>query len=516
MWKVSGFVIMLSCLAACNLSTPGTVVPTVQPTRAASATSVATQTPTATATASATFTATATVTQTPTVTQTASVTPTPSITPMPDHLLRVDRLELVDLPDFLRDGVNEPYILFANSNDQESIRNIATGEPENTTQIVYASEARNQRRTALLTLQSSQGNRFYPAPQGKGFAYFVVNDNPGLYIMNIMPIGEASFSARIWQTSNLVQAGLLSEPVWTADGEQLAVTQAIGYGLDIVLYSRDTRARVNLTNSPTYDMYPSFSPDGRYMAFVSDRTICASWNPADADFCDATVQAHPIGGTVHLLDLASGDIRQVSDEFVVEAPRWINSQQLVIAAGDKNDLLNPRRQLWLADVNQDTVMPVLLAGDDDSNLYLSDAWSPDGQQVIFQRVTGNATEIVLMNTADGIVIRRRSDDLVFSRFGAVLAWSSVDDRIAIGGVGGRCPYGIRVADETFDWVATGNVPTICDPSFSASGDLLVYTGVTSEVDGRLDIYSATNNGFGQVNLTVDLLGSNLLIGWLEP
>ena len=93
-------------------------------------------------------------------------------------------------------------------------------------------------------------------------------------------------------------------------------------------------------------------------------------------------------------------------------------------------------------------------------------------------------------------------------------WSASGGRIAIGGTGGRCPYGIRVADTTFDWVATGNQPSICNPIFSPDGQNMVYTGVTSDVDGRLDIYSASENGFSQFNLTANLRGVNTLIGWL--
>lgn len=512
MWKLSGYVCLALILAACNLSSPATVTPTPTPTITASPTSAATLTATNTVTATPTASNTPTATNTPTVTSTPSITPTASITPAPEIILRADNINLVEIPDFLRDGIDSPLILFANSNNQSNISNVSTGQPQNTQQIIYATSPGSQQRTQLLELQSSEGNRFYPSPTGNALAYFVPGLNPGLYILSITPVRETTFSGRFWATTTLMQRGILSEPVWTSDGEQLAVTQQTGYALDIFLYSRDTRGRDNITNSPSYDMFPAFSPDGRYMAFVSDRATCPSWNPADDDFCDALTQEAPIGGTVHLLDLETNEVRQISDKFVTEAPRWINNSLLVIAAGNQTDLLNPQRTLWLANVNTNDVQQVQLEGDDDSVLYLADAWSPDGRRVVFQRATSSETEIVLM-TVDGTVIRRRSDELIFPRFGVNIAWSPIGDRIAIGGIGGRCPYGIRVADTSFDWVATGNAPSICDPIFSADGQNIVYTGVTSDVDGRFDIYSASANGFGQVNLTGNLLGSNTLIGW---
>jgi len=513
MWKSIIPIFLVMVLSACNLNAPATETPTATYTETQTATTAATVQAIDTATVTSTASNTPTPSHTPTVTFTPGNTATPSITPAPDIILRADQLDVLEIPDFLRNGLSSPVVVFANSNDQTTITNVATGEAQNTQQIVYVTSPGSQQRTSILELESAEGNRFYPAENGTALAYFLPNVNPGLYILNLRPVEEATFSARLWQTTTLVQRGILSEPVWTSDGEALAVTQQTGYALDIFLYSRDTRERVNLTNSPSYDMFPAFSPDGRFMAFVSDRATCPSWNPADDNFCDALTQSPPTGGTVHLLNLETGEVRQLLDEFVTEAPRWINNNRLVIAAGDQNDLLNPQRNLWLADVITNEVVRVQLPGDDDSVQYLSDVWSPDGETVIFQRATISSTEIVMM-TVDGDVIDRRSDDLTFPRYSVRMDWSATGDRIAIGGTGGRCPFGVRVADTAFDWVATGNAPVMCNPVYSPDGQNLAFTGITSDVDGRLDIYSATENGFGQFNLTANLRGSNILIGWM--
>lgn len=513
MWKSIIPILLVMVLSSCNLTAPATETPTATYTETHTATMVATVPATHTATATATASYTATPSHTPTVTLTPGNTATASITPAPDILLRADRLDVLEIPDFLRNGLASPVVLFANGNDRTTITNVATGEAQNTQQIVYVTSPGSQQRTVILELQSAEGNRFYPANNGTALAYFLPDVNPGLYILNLRPVEGATFSARLWQTRTLVQRGILSEPVWASDGEGLAVTQQSGYALDIFLYTRDTRERINLTNSPAYDMFPAFSPDGRYMAFVSDRATCASWNPADENFCDALTRESPTGGTVHLLNLETGEVRQLLDEFVTGAPRWINANRLVIAAGDQNDLLNPQRTLWLADINTNQVVQVQLPGDDDSVQYLSDAWSPDGETVIFQRATISSTEIIMM-TVNGDIIDRRSDDLTFPRYSVRIDWSSTGNRIAIGGTGGRCPYGVRVADTAFDWVATGNAPVMCNPIYSPDGLNLAFTGITSDVDGRLDIYSATENGFGQFNLTANLRGSNTLIGWM--
>ena len=495
--------------------TPVSITPSTSPTEAIATTAVPTNTETEPPTATSTPTETATATLTPTMTLTPSITPTASVTPAPEIPFMSDQLALVDtMPDFLIDGIDSPLILFANNNNQSTIRNMSTAQPENTLQVLYVTQAGSLDRTAILELEANEDNKFFPAANGNAIAYFLPRGVfGGLYILNIVSPSGFSSSTRIWATSSLSQRGILSEPVWTSDGEALAVTLQTAYDLDIFLYPRDGSIRTNITNSPSYDFWPVFSPDGQYMAFVSDRTACPSWNPGDANACDALTVPAPYGGTVYLMDLSTNEVRQVSEQFVTEPPRWINNNLLVIAAGDQTDLLNPQRSLWLANISTETVEHVQLAGDDDSVQYLADAWSPDGSSVIFQRATASQAEIVLMTT-EGEVIRRRGEDLSFPRFGVSIAFSPRGDRIALGGVGGRCPFGIRVAERDFTWLASGTSPSICNPVFSPDSQSIAFTGVTSDVDGRLDIYSSSAEGFSMVNLTADLRGMNTLIGWI--
>lgn len=513
MWKHGLFLLSVVLVAGCNVTTAPTATPSPTQAPSATATVSATATNTPTATATATATVTPTPSNTPTVTSTPSITPTASITPAAQVPFRSDQLSVVELPPEIRDGIENPLIVFTNSNNQQTIDNIATAQPENTTEILYFTAPGSRRRTPVLELDASTGDQIYLAENGNALAYFQPGGTaPGLYILNINT--STGFSNRIWTSTTLSQRGIVSPPVWTADGERLAVTLQTEYALDIFLYSRDGSRRENLTQSGAFDMWPAFSPDGRSMAFVSDRATCPTWVPGEEDFCDALAQEPSVGGMVYLMTLESREVRPIADVFVTEPPRWLTNRLLIIAGGDQTDLLNPQRNLWLADTVTGEVTPVRLEGDGDDVLYLSDIWSPDGSRVLFQRATLSETEIVLMNT-DGTLIRRRSDDLSFPRFGMSASWSPLGDRLVIGGVGGQCPYGVRVADpDTFEWVATGNLPSICNPIYSPTGENMAFVGITSEVDGRLDVYSASQNGFGAQNLTGDLLGTMNLIGWI--
>lgn len=518
-------VLLLS--AGCNLLAIDQITPTATPSDTPTATSTTTATPTATHTATITQTPsitptpsdTATPTNSPTPTNTATVTPTASITPQAAVNFVFDNWERVPAPAQLQNGASSPLIAFLNSNDQESIGNIATAQPDTNVQTLYFTPSGGRSgRIAALQMESSTGNRVYPAPDGRSVAYFrEAGGNSGLYLV----LFANDLAGRVARMDSLVQRGILSEPTWSPDGRYMAISLRTGYALDIFLY--DTRApvqvvnRVNLTNSGAYDWWPVWSPDGTQIAFVSDRATCPSWNPSDRNFCDALTDPAPRGGTVHVMDADGGAVRQVADVYVTEPPRWINNNLLVLAGGDQTDLLAPERSLWLANLTTGRSQPVRLPGDDDSVLYLGDAWRDDGSALIFQRVGLTDTSIVMMQS-NGTLIRERAD-FDFPTFGFAASWSASTGRVAMGGVGGQCPYGVRVSDETFAFVATGSAsPGMCNPLYSPDGQTLAFMGVTASAtgaaDGRRDVYSASFNGFGAVNLTGDLRGSVRLLGWV--
>lgn len=515
-------VVSLCCvlffITACNLEAAPTATPTQTATHTATATATATatdpatNTPTFTPSKTPTPTLSPTASNTPTITPTPTLSPTPSITPRPVVPFLSDQLELLDLDPAIQDGITNPLIAFTNSNDEVSISNPATAAPENPQQFLYFAPSGSRNRFTILETNSSVQDRIFVEKSGKAVAFFSpAGSAPGLYIANLQ--SGLPFSSRVWATQSLEQRGIISPPVWTDDGENLAVVLENGYSIDIFLFARDGSARVNLTNSGSFDMFPAFSPGGRYMAYVSDRSSCPSWNPADPEFCDLATQDTPLGGTVHLYDFQTEQTRELSDEYVTEPPRWITDELLVIAAGDGNDLLNPVRNLYLVNVRNNAIQRIVVNGDSGDTLYLSDAWAPDASALVVQRATIGDTSVVVFRP-DGTVIRQRAD-FSFPRFGLRTAWSAAGDRIAFGGSDGSCPFGVRVANQAFEFVATGNPPpTMCDPVFAPDGSGLAFTGVITTLDGRLDVYSASANGFGVFNMTGDLDGSMNLIGWV--
>jgi Tol biopolymer transport system component len=450
------------------------------------------------------------VTNTATVTDTPTLTPIPSITPQPMVGFVFDQWETVELPASIQDGLESPLIVFVNENDRDTVGNALTPQPAtNVETLYYVSPSNSANRVSILQLEASTGNQIYISSNGASIAYFQQKSDgtSGLYILDV-PIG---FSARILPVNSLIQRGFPSEPTWSPDGAQMAMTLATGYDMDIFIVNKDGSAPQNVTHHGSYDLYPAWSPDGRYILFVSDRERCPSWIPDEPEACDPNTSLPPNGGNPYILDVDTGEVTRLSNQWVTEPPRWLNANQVIFSSGDPA-FGDPERTLWIASINPVQAREVHVTNGQDSPIRLAESWSPDGSAVLFQSA-GNTTEIVLAQN-DGALVGRTAD-LTFTRFGMAASWSPDGSLVAIGGVDGQCPYGIAVLDSNFEFVTRSSPPpSACDPAYSPDGQWLAFTGVSTQRDGRVDIYVAGPNGRGVVNLTGSLRGQIQLLGWV--
>jgi Tol biopolymer transport system component len=421
-----------------------------------------------------------------------------------------DNWDFIEAPAGLQSVLTSPLIAFVNLNNRTGAL-VGTPQPGNDVETLFYVSPNGGAPIEILQMTAATGSQVYLSGDGLSIAYMRLENNArsdGLYVIDLRL--EVPIRGRVLPTTSLVQRGIASTPQWSPDGSQLLMAVATGYDIDLFLIGVDGSAPINITQTGSYDFHPTWSPDGRHIAFLSDRFQCPSWIPGEPGSCDGTGTPPPTSGYVYVMNVETRDVRQISNAAVSEPPRWVNPRQISYAIGNPafGDL---ERQLWIADIDSGQTRQVVLNSNDDP-IKLSESWSSNGQQVIYQ-AAGSSTAIVLTH-ADGREIAR-SSELNFARYGLSAAWSPNGQAVAIGGVNGQCPYGSTVIDNTFDFLARANPPpSMCEPRFSPSGDRIAFTGVNPRIDGRLDIYVANNNGFGAVNLTSAFRGQIRLLGWV--
>jgi TolB protein len=447
---------------------------------------------------------------TPSSTLTWTPQPTPSTTPSPTLNFIYDNWDFVEAPAGIESMLVTPHLAFVNTNNR-NVQNIGTPTPGNNISTLYYLSSNGGTPVEMLQMTAETGDQVYVAPTGNAIAYMRLENTPstdGLYVVDLTL--ATPIRGRILATTSLNQRGIPSEPVWSPDGTRLAVALETAYDIDIFTVGRDGATPTNMTRNGSYDFWPTWSPDGRYLSFVSDRAVCPSWIPGEPNTCDGTDTEPPRGGYVYIMDVTTGETRQISQQWVTEPPQWVNPRQIAYASGEPA-FGDPARELWIADIFTNETRQLVLDQNDDPFKF-AESWSPNGQQVFYQAADDSTT--LVLASLDGTEIAR-VDNLNFTRFGVSAAWSPNGTTIAIGGVGGQCPYGVITITNEFGYVARGNPPpSMCEPTYSPDGSLLAFTGVNPRQDGRIDIYVANANGFGAQNLTANLRGNINLLGWV--
>ncbi len=501
------FALLISACQALVAPTPSaTPTATVMPSPTSLPTLTFTPLPTVTPASTPTATITATVTLTATATHTATITKTPTITPVPGPRFVYDNWQIVDVPPLLRDGLDSPMVVFINRNNRLPDYDVRTPRPNTHSQTLYfAAPLTGGLRLPVIQMNADTVSGVAVAPPGNGVSWFVSEPlaNAGFYLLDT----ETGISSRVLAIDSPLQRDVASEVQWSPDGSQLTIAVENAWAIDIYSIDRASGAFTNLTRSDNRDFWPSWSPDGRSLLFVSDRARCpGGWQPGAPDGCGQLRDGRAFGGNPWLLYPESGERRLISDRWISEAPVWVNERLVSIAEGDL------QRSIYLIDLESGLEQRVHPLDAVSSQGSLMEIWSPNGSRVVLQDTSQTASVTTLLD-AQGQRIGGLPR-LAFPRFGMAAAWSPDGQRVALGGNNGFCPYGVRVLDERFFVVASGSTPPgMCDPVYSSDGRL-AFTGINPGIDGRIDVYVANRNGFGLRNLTGDLRGQIELLGWV--
>ncbi len=185
------------------------------------------------------------------------------------------------------------------------------------------------------------------------------------------------------------------------DGRYVAYHSDRSGNFDLWLHDRDTGAERNLTDHPTADIMGDWSPDGREIVFLSNR--------------DRNLQ-------VWVLELETGRVRRVSElgrampaEPHFSGPRWSSDGKAIgfVAGGDQ------AQTLWAVDPegrNERAVLSGVVGFD----------WYRDSRQVVCTRRAADGVlemqAVDLNSGAERVLLRGSTAEIVASRDGRHLAF----------------------------------------------------------------------------------------------
>jgi len=232
-----------------------------------------------------------------------------------------------------------------------------------------------------------------------------------------------------------------------------------GYN-QLCLMNADSSNLVRLTTKRANDYYPSVSPDGQHIIFVSNQST---------RFEIYTVNLEGGNETRLTLDIGNLTAPEISPDG-----QWITFAAKVDGERDGS---NPHR---LTNAAWNEIDPV---------------WSPDGSQISFAAARGGYVEIFAMNP-DGTDIRQISRDI--RRIGGRHSWSPDGKTIVFyaGVKGDRDIYLVNVQTGESSRLTEGGNNT--GPCFSSDGEWITFS---SSRDGDHEIYIMRVDGSDLTLLT---------------
>jgi TolB protein len=203
------------------------------------------------------------------------------------------------------------------------------------------------------TIASSRETLMSPAwsPDRKKLAYVAYErGRSGIYVHDI----ATGVVKRV-----ISEKGINGSPAWSPDGTQLAITLSYETNPDIYIVDVASGRKRRVTDHYGIDTEPAFSPDGQSIVFTSDRggqpqlyrtsvgggdaqritfqgkqNLRASFAPDGKSL--ALVNVENSSYRIALLDLASGNLRILSDGNMDESPSFAPNGAVIIYATQKS------------------------------------------------------------------------------------------------------------------------------------------------------------------------------------
>jgi WD40 repeat protein len=200
------------------------------------------------------------------------------------------------------------YIAFISARDLFSIDLFLADAKTGKVLRKLVSSDRDAHFESLRFIES--GGAFSPDGQRLAFITFAKGDN----FLSIVDV-----ETRKTQHIRVPQVDALTAVAWSPDGRTVAISGQMTGVSDLFLYNLDDNSVRRMTNDKYADLQPAFSPDGRTVAFITDRGT------------GTTLDSLQFGEmTLATIDVASGAVRQL--------PTFANSKHINPQWGPNGDL----------------------------------------------------------------------------------------------------------------------------------------------------------------------------------
>ena len=241
--------------------------------------------------------------------------------------------------------------------------------------------------------------------------------------------------------------------------------------LEIYVMNDDGTDVVQLTHNDADEWHPALSPDGRRIAFKSDR---------DGEDYEIYVMNADGSGVVQLTDNDSEE----------EVPAWSpDGRRIAFSSNRDGDY-----EIYVMNADGSGVVQLTESGGGSS------AWSPDGRRIAFDSWRDRSREIYVMNTDGSGLVRLTDNDF----WDSDPAWSPDGRRIAFesdrDGDDDNNDYEIYVMNADGSGVVqlTYNDAIEWSATWSPDGRRIAFS---SKRDGDLDIFIMNDDGTDVVQLT---------------
>jgi TolB protein len=207
------------------------------------------------------------------------------------------------------------------------------------------------------------------------------------------------------------------EPFPSPDGKKIVFEISLAGVYQLFVMNPDGSGQVQITQDAANHDTPAWSPDGRKIAYVSDRGGHSAIYVMDVgDLISGTTGQKPVAA------LASEKITDDKHEYI--HPSWSPDGSRIIYCSD-DDLKPPAKNdsdIFSIDLKTRQVTTLISGG---TNTYPS--WSPDGKKIVFRRMLGEMNSEVFVANGDGSEARNLSQHPAFDGWPA---WSPDGTRIA--------------------------------------------------------------------------------------